>query len=897
MILLAFILSVLYWIVLAAVSSIVNAEGTFLKELLQPDSTEIWMRLPAIMFLAAACIYSKIVIARRRKIEKELIQKYDLVPAVLNKLNSPVMVFDSLGKILRFNLAAEKLSGYSFDEVRDKFFWKIFLDERETEIIKNYLTGLDKGKFPESYEVHWHTKDHRRRLIKWSNTLISDKKNRTHHVISFGIDITAHQYTEDVLKRSEKEYRNIVDNIGIGVALISSDIKILYANHQMHRWFSNADTLKLSVSHSMLGNSSRARCLSCTTCKTLADGNVHEATLKTKLNDKEYIFKVMSFPVKNNEGRVIAAIETFEDFTKLDRQEEEIRHSYLTQAVINSLLRFSLENISFEGFLKCALTVILSSPSFTLAQTGAIYFVDDDPQTLVLKAQSRLPENIQKKYEKVPFGKHVCGMAAQSGAMHFVEATDDKQSLKEDTSKSYGHYCVPILYAGNILGVIDVYLQPGHKRNKNEEDFLHSAANALAGVVQRKKAERKISQVNDCFINLGVEAHENIQQLVDLCGNILGATSAFYKRLDKEEGKFHTLAKYNAHAHYVNAKKAEGSLCLDAINKAKGQAYIVYELPKTSYARTDPSVANYKINTYMGQAVKCRGEFVGVICATYDKDCVLGAEDKKFLSIIASAIGREEERFMASQELKNTCDKLEEAQYGLVQSEKLAALGRFSSGIAHEVKNPLGIILGGIEFLEKKLQSEDKVVVTAMKKIKDSTLRADSIVRNLLKFAMPSEIKKERVRPQELVNETLSLLKYRVPLINIRVKTEFPKEDVFVEVDRNQLGQVLFNLFINAIEAMPKGGPLRIKAYKTVLKDKFKGNPVCVIEVIDRGEGISKENLSKLFEPFFTTKRDKKGTGLGLAMSRIIVANHRGTLTLESELKKGTIAKVILPAV
>jgi len=884
-------------VVLAAINSFIVSEGSFLKELFYPDAIEVWMRLPAIMFLAAACIYSQIVIVKRRKIEKELIQKYDLVPSILNKLNSPIIVFDSLGRILRFNLAAEKLSGYSFDEVRGKFFWKIFLDEKEAEIIKNYLTGLDKGKFPEGYEVHWFTKDRRRRLMKWSNTLISDKKNHTHHIISFGIDITAHQYTEEVLKRSEKEYRNIIDNIGIGVSLISSDIKILYANHQMHKWFGDEGQLKSSVSHSRLSNSAKTRCTNCTTCKTLVDGNVHEASLKTKLNEQDYIFKVMSFPVKNKEGRVIAVIETFEDFTKFDRQEEEIRHGYLTQAVINSLLRFSLENISFEGFLKCALTVILSSPFFASAQTGAIYFIEDDPQTLVLKAQSQLPENIQKRYGKAPFDKHVCGLAARTGTLHFVEPTAEKQSLKDDAARGYGHYCVPILYAGNILGVIDVYLPAGHKRSRKEEDFLHAAANGLAGVVQRKKGEEKISKINDCFVNLGVEASENIQKLVDLSGSILGATSAFYKHLDKKTDEFYTLAKYNAPVHYLDVHKAKGTLCLDTINKAKGQPYIVYEVPKTSYAKTDPKVENYKIKTYAGQAVKCRGEFVGVICVSYDKDCILGAEDKKFLSIITSAIAREEERFMANQELKNTCEKLEEAQYGLVQTEKLAALGRFSSGIAHEVKNPLGIILGGIEFLEKKLQSNDKVVVTAMKKIKDSTLRADSIVRNLLKFAMPSEIKKEKVTPRELVNDTLSLIKYRMPLINIRVKKEFSKEDIFVEVDRNQLGQVLFNLFINAIEAMPKGGPLRIKTYKTVIKDKFKGNPVCIIEVIDKGAGISKENLSKLFEPFFTTKRDKKGTGLGLAMSRIIVANHKGLLTLESELKKGTTAKVILPAV
>lgn len=239
--------------------------------------------------------------------------------------------------------------------------------------------------------------------------------------------------------------------------------------------------------------------------------------------------------------------------------------------------------------------------------------------------------------------------------------------------------------------------------------------------------------------------------------------------------------------------------------------------------------------------------------------------------------------------------KLKKTQQELIQSEKLAALGRFSSGIAHEIKNPLGIILGGSEYLEMKLPQTDTDVKTTIDKIKKSTLRANTIVEGLLKFARPSELKTETIKSDDLVNETLSLLKYRAPLKNIKIRTNFAKEDLSVNVDKDQMLQVFFNLLMNAIEAMPKGGEITIKTYKMALSESSLDNHLCVIEIVDEGEGISKDNLQKLFEPFFTTKRDKKGIGLGLFMTKMIVNNHKGDLVIDSKVGKGTTAKIILP--
>lgn len=255
------------------------------------------------------------------------------------------------------------------------------------------------------------------------------------------------------------------------------------------------------------------------------------------------------------------------------------------------------------------------------------------------------------------------------------------------------------------------------------------------------------------------------------------------------------------------------------------------------------------------------------------------------------------ERKKAMDEIEKAYADLKKTQQELIQSEKLAALGRFSSGVAHEIKNPLGIILGGLEFLEGKLSQINPETKTVIKKIKEATFRANSVVQGLLNFARPSELKTERLKPDDLVSETLSFLKYKAPFGNIKVETQFSKEDLYIEVDRNQMQQVFFNLLINALEAMPKGGKINIKTYPVAQSEFSTDKGLCVIEIIDSGEGISKENLQRLFEPFFTTKREKKGTGLGLSMAKLIVDNHKGKLEIESKPGKGTLAKVILPLV
>src|SRR3989338_3411546 len=165
-----------------------------------------------------------------------------------------------------------------------------------------------------------------------------------------------------VFKGFNRQYQELVDSIGIGIAVVSPDLSIVYKNRQFKEWFSQETVSERSVCHDLVSNFSSKPCGVCPACKTFLDRASHETMLEAAGAGKKAVYKVSSAPIIDEGGKVLNVIETFQDFTKINQQEQEIRHNCLAQAVINSLLRFSLENISLEGFLKCALSIILSTP-------------------------------------------------------------------------------------------------------------------------------------------------------------------------------------------------------------------------------------------------------------------------------------------------------------------------------------------------------------------------------------------------------------------------------------------------------------------------------------------------------------------------------------------------------
>jgi len=182
------------------------------------------------------------------------------------------------------------------------------------------------------------------------------------------------------------------------------------------------------------------------------------------------------------------------DINEEKRIQDELQRYCDTQNVLNSLLNLSLEGVHLEELLRRTLDLILSIPWLTLESMGCIFLVEDEPEVLVMKAQNKLAEPIQKACARVPFGRCLCGRAALTQEIQFADHIDERHEIQYEEIIPHGHYCVPILFAGKTLGVINTYIREGHGSEQREKEFLTAVANTLAGIIVRKQAESQLKQ-------------------------------------------------------------------------------------------------------------------------------------------------------------------------------------------------------------------------------------------------------------------------------------------------------------------------------------------------------------------------------------------------------------------
>jgi PAS domain S-box-containing protein len=254
----------------------------------------------------------------------------------------------------------------------------------------------------------------------------------------------------------------------------------------------------------------------------------------------------------------------------------------------------------------------------------------------------------------------------------------------------------------------------------------------------------------------------------------------------------------------------------------------------------------------------------------------------------------------AEEDLKKAYNELKETQDQLIQNEKMAAIGRLTSGIAHQIRNPLGIILMGVEYLDNTLSEKDEQCAGSIKIIKQAVGRANKIIVDILQFSRKTELKFESVDVCKLLDDTISLVEHSENLKKIKINRNYPEEPIKFKADKNMFQQVIINLLNNAVDAMQGNGEIKVSVfYKLASKidnkvgkrtgDYFKiGDKVAVVEIEDTGKGIPEDLLPKIFEPFFTTKETEKGTGLGLSLVHLIIDRHKGSIDVESKVNKGT---------
>ncbi len=327
-----------------------------------------------------------------------------------------------------------------------------------------------------------------------------------------------------------------------------------------------------------------------------------------------------------------------------------------------------------------------------------------------------------------------------------------------------------------------------------------------------------------------------------------------------------------------------------ALNKIVCIVPLGWQYSKESCARI-----TFKDNTYQSsgffESKVCQSEkiliearIVGVIEIFYEpglglklKDPFL-IEERNLLKGIANIISS----YLEKQKDKENRKLI---QQQLLHADRLASIGQLAAGVAHELNEPLGNILG-LAQLSLKLPKMPDQANKDLGKIEDCAIYSREIIKKLMEFSRQTSLCKEKINLNEVIDNSITFLEARCIKNGIKIEKQY-SENIIISADPNQIKQVITNLTINAAQAMKKGGELIISTKKD--------HKNAILSIEDTGVGISGENISKTFMPFFTTKDVGEGTGLGLSVVYGIIQNHNGDIKVSSEPGKGTIFEICLP--
>jgi two-component system, NtrC family, sensor kinase len=267
-----------------------------------------------------------------------------------------------------------------------------------------------------------------------------------------------------------------------------------------------------------------------------------------------------------------------------------------------------------------------------------------------------------------------------------------------------------------------------------------------------------------------------------------------------------------------------------------------------------------------------------------------GQDGRQFSALISAKVERmdQDEALEAIHFLAKDISQRKAMEKQLLLADKLSSIGQLAAGVAHEVNNPLGMILGYTQLL---IRSEEPGTqrYDDLRTIEKHTRTCKTIVERLLNFARSTQTRKESSHIHSVIEEVLGLLKRPLELDGILIEKDFDERVPPLLLDREKMRQVFMNLLVNARQAICKQGKITLTTRYDTVRDEV------IVQVADSGGGIEAADLTRIFDPFFTTKPTGEGTGLGLSVSYGIVQDHKGQITVSSEPGKGSTFTVVLP--
>ena len=617
--------------------------------------------------------------------------------------------------------------------------------------------------------------------------------------------------------------------------------------------------------------------------------------------------------------------------------------------IFQDITRIASSTLDLDETLEKIIQVI---QDYLRIDACSIYIADDNNKRFDLKAASGLPGDASQ-FIQLEMGKGVTGWVAEHHkTLALSDAHNDPRfvyfpEIEEEKFKAM--LSVPIMVEEQCIGVINIHNEEQRMYTDLEIMIMETIASQVSGCIRNamlfNKSQMLLKEQTILYdISLAVQTSTKLEHglWIILSGITMGEAGGFNRAMvfiinestnslrgfmglgpDSSEDAFRIWTQWgrkkkNMLQWVVNEadkdeyKNSTFNQFVQGLNFPiqSGENILVETvLQKTSFNVTDagnhPLVSDdftqaLQTNAFATVPLIAHKEVLGVILVDnrYNSNPI-SDEQLRLLTRFATHAGWVIENSRLFTKLLDTNRELLSTREQLVQSEKLAALGEISAEVTHEIKNPL-VSIGGfarrlenrINILSEKYENESELEKIAgySKIIRSEVSRMEKLLTNILEYSKAGVLQRTLCNINELIEESVYLFKSGFYMKDITVHFH-PENDIPpLNLDKTQVKQVLINLFFNAMESMPSGGSLTIRATPETY---VGGRKIITLSIEDTGGGIPKDIYENIFNPFFTTK--STGTGLGLSISRKIIEMHGGTIRIENNIGCGVAVHLHLP--
>ncbi len=717
-------------------------------------------------------------------------------------------------------------------------------------------------------------------------------------------DVTEKKKALEEIKYLKDFTKEIVDKLPIGVVKLDVKGIVLYGNPKMNEIVGLKKGEKLrSIGRKITEMPNVIQAGKVKILEKLLSGVPFKDMVapNTSWEGKNTILSVSGVPLFKQDGNPNGALILVENVTEQKKTEAQLLRRNEELVALNTISKVTTQSLELEKRLRNTLDKILEVMK---GDCGGIYLLDDKRLELDLAVKKNINLSFIKK--RLKLGEGICGEVVKTGNPCLIrEIKGDYQGfgLEIKDEKLCSFMGVPIKSKNEVLGVLFVGFKRIERFRKQQLDLLANIANHIGIAVENarlyKEAENWISQLETIRkitnrlnkINnvrtIAFSIAEEIKKVIefDNCRVFLLDESgqnlfpvAFGSEVEEYKGET---------ADLLRMKLGEG---ITGWVAEAGVGKVIDDVERHPKARHIPGTP-FIDESMVAVPMVYEGKVRGVITLSKLGLRQFNQSQLGLLSILGNEAIVAVENARLFEDLKRAYSKLKTTQEQLIQSEKLNALGEMAGGVAHDFNNVLGAILGRAQLLH--LSASDPKIKNGLSLIEKAAMDGAGTVRRIQEFTrVRADEAFVEININEMVKQSIEMTRHKwkdqaqEKGIVIEIKTELVKPDPVVAGDPSELRETFTNIILNALDAMPRGGKIKISS-------KMKGKSV-LLSFADTGIGMSEEVKRKVFDPFFTTK-GPKGSGLGMSVGYGIVIRHGGKIYLQSDRKEGTTFYIEIP--